>query len=69
MLGSAAVLAVDDVITMQYREHGVFLQRDFKLRDFTSQLAANKNDPGKGRTMLVHCSSKSKVNIVSYCSL
>ena len=31
MVGSAAALAADDVITCQYREHGVFLQLGFEL--------------------------------------
>jgi 2-oxoisovalerate dehydrogenase E1 component alpha subunit len=66
MVGSATALTAEDVVTTQYREHGVFLQRGFTLKDFMSQLAANKNDPGKGRNMPVHYSGKSKVNIVSY---
>jgi 2-oxoisovalerate dehydrogenase E1 component alpha subunit len=64
MVGSAAALTPDDVITTQYREHGVFLQRGYTIKDFMCQLAANKNDPGKGRNMPVHYSGKSKVNIV-----
>lgn len=64
MIGSAAALLPEDVITTQYREHGVFLQRGFELKDFMSQLTANRNDPGKGRNMPVHYSGKSKVNIV-----
>ncbi|EHK17932.1 uncharacterized protein TRIVIDRAFT_67156 [Trichoderma virens Gv29-8] len=68
MVGSAAALAPEDVITCQYREHGVFLQRGFELKDFMSQLTANKNDPGKGRNMPVHYSGKSKVNIHAVAS-
>lgn len=67
MVGSAAALGAGDVITCQYREHGVFLQRGFELKDFMSQLTANCNDPGKGRNMPVHYSGKDKVGIVS-CS-
>ena len=66
MVGSAAALSPGDVITTQYREHGVFLQRGFELKDFMIQLTANKNDPGKGRNMPVHYSGKAKVNIVSH---
>jgi 2-oxoisovalerate dehydrogenase E1 component alpha subunit len=65
MVGSAAALDAGDVITTQYREHGVFLQRGYELKDFMCQLAGNHNDPGKGRNMPVHYSGKSKVNIVS----
>lgn len=65
MVGSAAALGASDVITTQYREHGVFLERGYELKDFMSQLAANKNDPGKGRNMPVHYSGRSKVGIVS----
>ncbi|UKZ79982.1 hypothetical protein TrVFT333_007746 [Trichoderma virens FT-333] len=65
MVGSAAALAPEDVITCQYREHGVFLQRGFELKDFMSQLTANKNDPGKGRNMPVHYSGKSKHAVAS----
>lgn len=64
MIGSAAALAAKDVITCQYRETGVFLQRGFTLKDFMSQLVANKNDPGKGRNMPVQFSGKLKVGVV-----
>ena len=64
MVGSAAALGPRDIITTQYREHGVFLQRGFELKDFMSQLAANCNDPGKGRNMPVHYSGRSKVGVV-----
>ncbi|CAI6013725.1 unnamed protein product [Clonostachys chloroleuca] len=46
MVGSAVILEPGDVITRQYYEHGVFLQRGFEPKDFMSQLAANANDPG-----------------------
>lgn len=65
MVGSAAALGPDDIITCQYRETGVFLQRGFVLKDFMSQLTANKNDPGKGRNMPVHYSGREKTGIVS----
>jgi 2-oxoisovalerate dehydrogenase E1 component alpha subunit len=69
MVGSAAALTPTDVITCQYRETGVFLQRGFTLTDFMSQLAANHNDPGKGRNMPVHYSGKKKVNVVGVSTL
>ncbi|KAI1997593.1 hypothetical protein LOZ53_000411 [Ophidiomyces ophidiicola] len=53
-VGSAAALSPDDVIFAQYRETGVFQQRGFTLKQFMSQLFANKNDNGKGRNMPVH---------------
>ncbi|KAL5342784.1 thiamine diphosphate-binding protein [Aspergillus crustosus] len=53
-VGSAAALTPDDVVFAQYRETGVFQQRGFTLKDFMSQLFANKNDKGKGRNMPVH---------------
>lgn len=65
MIGSAAALGPDDIITCQYRETGMFLQRGFTLKDFMSQLTANHNDPGKGRNMPVHYSGKLKVGAVS----
>lgn len=65
MIGTAAALGPEDVITCQYRETGVFLQRGFTLKDFMSQLTANRNDPGKGRNMPVHYSGKAKVGAVS----
>ncbi|KAH6995226.1 thiamine diphosphate-binding protein [Ilyonectria destructans] len=68
MVGSAAALGAGDVITCQYREHGVFLQRGFELKDFMSQLTANCNDPGKGRNMPVHYSGKDKVGIHAVAS-
>jgi 2-oxoisovalerate dehydrogenase E1 component alpha subunit len=67
MVGSSAALEPDDVITCQYRETGMFLQRGFTLTDFMSQLMANKNDPGKGRNMPVHYSGRNKVGAVSIC--
>jgi 2-oxoisovalerate dehydrogenase E1 component alpha subunit len=73
MIGSAAALGPEDVITCQYRETGMFLQRGFTLKDFMSQLTANHNDPGKGRNMPVHYSGKLKVGAVrtfaSLCTL
>jgi 2-oxoisovalerate dehydrogenase E1 component alpha subunit len=66
MVGSAAALGPDDIITAQYRETGVFQQRGFTLKDFMSQLFSNRNDPGKGRNMPVHYSGKEKTGVVSY---
>ncbi|PGH08174.1 2-oxoisovalerate dehydrogenase E1 component, alpha subunit [Blastomyces parvus] len=60
-VGSAAALIPEDVIFAQYRETGVFQQRGFTLKDFMSQLFANRNDNGKGRNMPVHYGS-SKLN-------
>ncbi|KAF4493703.1 2-oxoisovalerate dehydrogenase subunit alpha, mitochondrial [Fusarium agapanthi] len=68
MIGSAAALGPRDVITCQYREHGVFLQRGFELKDFMSQLAANHNDPGKGRNMPNHYTGRDKVGAHSVAS-
>lgn len=56
-VGSAAALTPDDTVFAQYRETGVFQQRGFTLKDFMSQLFANKNDSGKGRNMPVHYGS------------
>ncbi|KAF9891395.1 hypothetical protein FE257_004251 [Aspergillus nanangensis] len=67
-VGSAAALGPDDVITCQYRETGVFMQRGFTLKDFMSQLTANRNDPGKGRNMPVHYSGKNKVGVHAVAS-
>lgn len=61
-VGSASALIPEDVIFAQYRETGVFAQRGFKLKDFMSQLFANKNDSGRGRNMPVHYGS-AKLNI------
>jgi 2-oxoisovalerate dehydrogenase E1 component alpha subunit len=61
-VGSASALTPDDVVFAQYRETGVFAQRGFTLKDFMSQLFANKNDPGRGRNMPVHYGS-AKLNI------
>jgi 2-oxoisovalerate dehydrogenase E1 component alpha subunit len=61
-VGSASALTPDDVVFAQYREAGVFAQRGFTLKDFMSQLFANKNDPGRGRNMPVHYGS-AKLNI------
>ncbi len=66
-MGSASALIPEDVIFAQYRETGVFQQRGFTLKDFMSQLFANKDDPGKGRNMPVHYGSQ-KLNIVSSLS-
>ncbi|KAL9617610.1 MAG: hypothetical protein Q9160_007623 [Pyrenula sp. 1 TL-2023] len=61
-VGSASALTPDDVVFAQYREAGVFAQRGFTLKDFMSQLFANRNDPGRGRNMPVHYGS-GKLNI------
>ncbi|KAH6695144.1 thiamine diphosphate-binding protein [Plectosphaerella plurivora] len=68
MVASAAALGPNDIITCQYREHGVFMQRGFELKDFMSQLAANENDPGKGRNMPNHYTGKNKVGAHSVAS-
>ncbi|RMJ27184.1 2-oxoisovalerate dehydrogenase [Aspergillus sp. HF37] len=56
-VGTAAALTPDDVVFAQYRETGVYQQRGFTLKDFMSQLFANRNDSGKGRNMPVHYGS------------
>ncbi|OXV05174.1 hypothetical protein Egran_07058 [Elaphomyces granulatus] len=56
-VGSAAALSQHDVVFAQYRETGVFQQRGFTLKQFMSQLFANRNDTGKGRNMPVHYGS------------
>ncbi|GLA24740.1 hypothetical protein M752DRAFT_235763 [Aspergillus phoenicis ATCC 13157] len=53
-VGSAAALTPDDVVFAQYREAGVFQQRGFTLKNFMSQLFANRFDNSKGRNMPVH---------------
>ncbi|KAL8872272.1 MAG: hypothetical protein Q9198_007233 [Flavoplaca austrocitrina] len=62
-VGSASALSPEDVIFAQYRETGVFQQRGFTLKDFMSQLFANRHDNAKGRNMPVHYGS-SRLNIV-----
>ncbi|CAK7236668.1 hypothetical protein SEUCBS140593_009697 [Sporothrix eucalyptigena] len=66
-VGSASALTPDDVIFCQYREQGVFQQRGFTMKEFMSQLFANKSDTGKGRNMPVHYGS-SRLNIHSISS-
>lgn len=56
-VGSAAALIPEDVIFAQYREAGVLQERGYTLKEFMSQLFANKNDEGKGRNMPVHYGS------------
>ncbi|EAU33179.1 2-oxoisovalerate dehydrogenase alpha subunit, mitochondrial precursor [Aspergillus terreus NIH2624] len=57
-VGTAAALTPDDVVFAQYRETGVYQQRGFTLKDFMSQLFANKYDSGRGRNMPCHYGSK-----------
>ncbi|KAL1903963.1 hypothetical protein Sste5344_010334 [Sporothrix stenoceras] len=66
-VGSASALSPEDVIFCQYREQGVFQQRGFTMKEFMSQLFANKHDSGKGRNMPVHYGS-SRLNIHSISS-
>jgi len=68
IIGSAAALEPDDIITCQYRETGIFQQRGFTLKDFMSQLTSNKHDPGKGRNMPVHYSGKLKTGVHAVAS-
>ncbi|KAJ9628441.1 hypothetical protein H2204_009278 [Knufia peltigerae] len=67
-VGSAAALGPRDIICTQYREHGVFQQRGFTLKDFMSQLFATHNDPGKGRNMPNHYSGRTKVGVHAVAS-
>lgn len=53
-VGSAAALEKDDHMFLQYRETGAILHRGMTLKQFMSQLYANANDIGKGRSMPVH---------------
>lgn len=62
-VGSASALSSSDVVFCQYREQGVFQQRGFTMKEFMSQLFANKHDTGRGRNMPVHYGS-SRLNIV-----
>ncbi|KAK2761603.1 hypothetical protein FQN54_001431 [Arachnomyces sp. PD_36] len=66
-VGSASALIPEDVVFAQYRESGVFQQRGFTLKEFMSQLFANRNDSGKGRNMPVHYGS-SKLNTYTISS-
>lgn len=66
-VGSASALQPEDVVYAQYRETGVFVQRGFTMKEFMSQLFANKDDNGKGRNMPVHYGS-SKLNIRTIAS-
>lgn len=67
-VGSASALIPEDVVFAQYRETGVFQQRGFTLKDFMSQLFANRNDSGRGRNMPVHYGS-AELNTVWQLSL
>ncbi|PGH27763.1 hypothetical protein AJ80_00551 [Polytolypa hystricis UAMH7299] len=66
-VGSACALTPDDVVFAQYREAGVFKQRGYTLKEFMSQLFANRNDTGRGRNMPVHYGSK-KLNTYTISS-
>ncbi|KAH6981315.1 thiamine diphosphate-binding protein [Ilyonectria sp. MPI-CAGE-AT-0026] len=66
-VGSSSVLDREDVMFCQYREQGVFKERGWTVKDFMAQLFANKNDPGRGRSMPVHYGSK-ELNIHSISS-
>ncbi|KAK7414611.1 hypothetical protein QQX98_006548 [Neonectria punicea] len=63
-VGSSSVLDREDVMFCQYREQGVFKERGWTVKNFMAQLFANKNDPGRGRSMPVHYGSK-ELNIAS----
>ncbi|KAH8722271.1 thiamine diphosphate-binding protein [Ilyonectria robusta] len=66
-VGSSSVLDREDVMFCQYREQGVFKERGWTVKEFMAQLFANKNDPGRGRSMPVHYGSK-ELNIHSISS-
>lgn len=57
-VGSASALKPNDVIFSQYREAAALLHRGLSLKEFMSQLYANKDDHGHGRSMPVHYMSK-----------
>jgi len=56
-VGSASALEKEDVVFLQYRETGVFVQRGYTFENFMSQLLANNKDGGRGRNMPVHYGS------------
>uniref|UniRef100_A0A1B6L347 2-oxoisovalerate dehydrogenase subunit alpha n=1 Tax=Graphocephala atropunctata TaxID=36148 RepID=A0A1B6L347_9HEMI len=66
-LGSAAVLAENDLVYAQYREAGVLLYRGFEIHQFMDQCYGNCDDQGLGRQMPIHYGSR-KLNFFTLSS-
>ena len=57
-VGSAAALAADDEMFLQYREVGCLMHRGFTIQDAMHQCFSNSMDKGKGRQMPIHYGSR-----------
>lgn len=57
-IGSASVLASNDMVFTQYREAGVLFWRGFSVQQAADQCFSNEKDLGKGRQMPVHYGTK-----------
>jgi 2-oxoisovalerate dehydrogenase E1 component alpha subunit len=57
VVGSAAALADDDYIFMQYREAAAMTYRGFTIREMVAQCMGNEEDIFKGRQMPIHYGS------------
>ncbi|XP_076235393.1 branched chain keto acid dehydrogenase E1 subunit alpha [Calliopsis andreniformis] len=66
-IGSAAGIALEDMVYAQYREAGVLLWRGYPIEEFMNQCYGNRKDNSKGRQMPVHYGSK-KLNFVTISS-
>lgn len=58
IVGSAAGLASQDEVFLQYRETGLLTYRGFTIAQMISQCMGNQEDPLKGRQMPIHYGSK-----------
>lgn len=67
MIGSGFALDKNDTLFTQYRELGVLLSRGFNLDDILNQIFATGEEPGKGRQMPIHYTSK-KINLQTVSS-
>lgn len=56
--GSAAALAFEDEVFLQYRETGVLTYRGYTISQMIAQCMGNQEDPLKGRQMPIHYGSR-----------
>lgn len=65
---STAGLNPKDWIFPQYRQQGIFIQREYPIEQMINQCIGNLNDPAKGRQLPVHYAAKEQyIMDVSSC--
>jgi len=67
-IASGSALGPDDVLFLQYRELGVLLAQGYPIEEVINQCFSTTLDPGKGRQMPIHYTSKQRPSVPTISS-